>query len=1178
MPLARLRRIALSALLALAILMPGLVFADAVSVRGKAEDGYAEITFVWPTPVPYKTSKQGNKVRIEFSRPIQTSYAGILRTLKDYISDAKTIGGGQVTELTLKGDFTHSGYDSGRSVVIFLEGQVTAQKGADQQPAPKEETAENKPAPEAKPVAPVKEEALAQAPEGETVKTETPAASAPPAPAPASQKELTGPEIGIRTGVHENYTRVVFDWDEKVPYRFSIDKGIARVTFDKPAHFDLAKLNGGGVALVGGARAEPSGAGAAVTLAVPETSKVKHFNAGTKLVLDIMRPTGAPTPVALPAPETPPTEQVAEGPTPEEAEATQPDPSQPLQLKKPDPAPAEAENAPAETDETQAADVGDGKQAGDDGGSEDFFIGSSEDAARLSGKLDIKKKEAPQKIQAVGMRFDWDEPVGAAVFRRAGPLWVVFDKPIQMDVAGLKKAAGNIMHSIEQVPSSRATILRFDTISGVNPNLRRDGLAWILEFRKQPYRTQVPIEVAAQPDSPMGSRLFINIPEPGDGIAIADPEVGDTLLVLPIIPLGHGVAKGYRYPEVDILPTIQGLVVQPWVDDLKVRPLKQGVEIAREAGMHISEVSPEIAANTKLDVSSPLTRIFDLEKWRRGELRDYITNRQRLMHDIAKAGNKRQKEDARLELARFYFAYRFSAETLGVLQVMLGDNDNLEKDPEFRLLRGASNYMMGRFEDARADLNHKILDDNDEGIFWRSALTAQEGDYISVAEELERTGPITRPYPKALKIPMGIVVAEAALETGDVQKATEFLEVLKAEEPNPAQANQLDYVEGRLLEMNGDFDGAIGLWEGIETGPHRPTRAKAAVARVNLLLKLKRIDKAEAARELEKLRFAWRGDEFEFNLLRQLGTLYLEDGNYREGLRTLRQAATYFRDHELAPEITQQMSDLFSYLYLEDGADDMAPVTAIALYDEFKELTPAGARGDEMIRRLADRLVSVDLLDQAAELLEAQVQFRLKDVEKARVGAQLALVYILGKKAEQALQTLEKTETNGLDAALVEQRRHLKARAYIGMGQGDQALALLEGDETTDANLLRTEVYWRQKNWKEAARVLRELLRIYGAKPRKPLDDMQARYVLDLAIAHTLGGNERALARVRQDFGDAMMAGPLKDAFKLISSPENHGLIDYRTVAGKVVDAQNFQAFMAAYKERIKSGSLSAIN
>ena len=96
------------------------------------------------------------------------------------------------------------------------------------------------------------------------------------------------------------------------------------------------------------------------------------------------------------------------------------------------------------------------------------------------------------------------------------------------------------------------------------------------------------------------------------------------------------------------------------------------------------------------------------------------------------------------------------------------------------------------------------------------------------------------------------------------------------------------------------------------------------------------------------------------------------------------------------------MVEAFQALYLDGEADRLAPVTAIALYDEFKELTPAGARGDRMIQMLAERLVDADLLDRGAELLEAQVRFRLKDEDKARVGGRLAFIHVMAKRYKEA--------------------------------------------------------------------------------------------------------------------------------------------------------------------------------
>ena len=69
----------------------------------------------------------------------------------------------------------------------------------------------------------------------------------------------------------------------------------------------------------------------------------------------------------------------------------------------------------------------------------------------------------------------------------------------------------------------------------------------------------------------------------------------------------------------------------------------------------------------------------------------------------------------------------------------------------------------------------------------------------------------------------------------------------------------------------------------------------------------------------------------------------------------------------------------------------MPAIDALSLFYDFRDLTPVGRRGDEMIRKLADRLVSVDLLDQAAELLQHQVDNRLQGAARAQVAVRLAV-------------------------------------------------------------------------------------------------------------------------------------------------------------------------------------------
>ena len=801
-------------------------------------------------------------------------------------------------------------------------------------------------------------------------------------------------------------------------------------------------------------------------------------------------------------------------------------------------------------------------------------------AAGPSAQLTVGSAPPPVKGDGQaggGLRFGWSEPVAVALFRRNDGVWLVFDKSAPVDEAALRQAGGNLLRGVERLPAEGATALRLETAPGVNPVLRRDGMAWILEFRQQAPQMNTAIEVRPQTDATGGPRVFLPVTEPGRGIALVDPDVGDNLVVVPVTPLGLGLPQARRFPQFELAETMQGIVVKPLVDDLRVRSLPQGVELTAGGGLAVSTVTPRAQADLRLGPLRPLTRVFDMEPWRNLTVNSLNRDRQTLQRTVAKSGGE-ERERHRMELARFFLSAGLQPEALGVLQAIEMERPEAAVDPEFRALKGAAQLLLGRVAEAADNLRHESLDNNDEGDFWRGALLTAEGKHAEAAPILKRTTGILRPYPTGLKIPVGLLAADAAIVTGDVRQAAQVVEVLRTASPSVSQKAQIDYEIGRIKELAGDFSGAVAAWEEVMAGHNRLARAKAALARAELLMKNKEITRKEGIAELEKLRFAWRGDDFEFNLLRRLGDLYLAENEFRDGLRTLRQAATYFRDRPAAAEVTRQMAQTFSDIYLGDRVNDLAPLSAIALYDEFKELTPTGEKGDTIIRRLADRLVAVDLLSQAAGLLDAQIQFRLQGIDKARVGAQLALVRLMNREPERALAVLKASEVPGMPEDLVRQRRHLTARALAGGGQNDEALALLKGDASADAEQLRLEVLWTGQRWAEAAAVLRRLADAAGIKRGVNLNPEQSQTLLNMAIALTLSGNQRSVNKLRDDYLDVMDATPYKEAFRLIASEETQGLADYRTIAGKVKIAENFQGFMAAYKERLKAQNLSGIN
>ena len=73
----------------------------------------------------------------------------------------------------------------------------------------------------------------------------------------------------------------------------------------------------------------------------------------------------------------------------------------------------------------------------------------------------------------------------------------------------------------------------------------------------------------------------------------------------------------------------------------------------------------------------------------------------------------------------------------------------------------------------------------------------------------------------------------------------------------------------------------------------------------------------------------------------------------------------------------------------------------------------------------------------------------------------------------------------------------------------------------------------------------------------------------------TLSGNERGLRRARKDFSNKMSKSRLKDAFSLITATTSRGILDHKMVKSRVMEAENFQTFMAGYRKRLKNENLS---
>ncbi|HVY98417.1 MAG TPA: tetratricopeptide repeat protein, partial [Dongiaceae bacterium] len=499
-----------------------------------------------------------------------------------------------------------------------------------------------------------------------------------------------------------------------------------------------------------------------------------------------------------------------------------------------------------------------------------------------------------------------------------------------------------------------------------------------------------------------------------------------------------------------------------------------------EAG-NPSPAAETASATPPAGPSAPVSGLFDLDKWRRGGPDNFQADLAELKAraDSTSAGDRNK---ARLDLAEFYLANGYGAEATTWAELVRRDDRTAQSSPLVTAIAAAAYTMADDRDTASRLLESPALQGVPEANLMRALIAAERGRTEEAAKLFGGPLPDLKPYPKAFRTRVREAAAKALLEYGDPLTAQNYLDPLKADDPDPEAAAQAGYLDGLRLAKLGQKDAAKAEWEKLQDSPIDEIRARSRFALVSQALDDKSIDPADAARQLEALRYLWRGDTFEFDLLYKLGKLYFDAGQPRKSLITLRQAATHFPDHPLAKQAAADMADEFRRLYLGGAADKLSPLTAVGLYDEFRELTPPGAEGDRMIAALADRLVKLDLFDRAGDILERQVKTRLAGIDKVKAGTRLAAIRLLDDKPDLALSALKESEDPAGSPDLVAERKRLQARALFDIGETLNGLDLVRNDTSLEGLWLKSDMFWKLKEWPSAAEALGQLIEAEQAK------------------------------------------------------------------------------------------------
>ncbi len=920
------------------------------------------------------------------------------------------------------------------------------------------------------------------------------------------------PTVTLRVGRHPTFTRMQFDWTADTQADFKSKDGLSVLNFDWPIDVDLFPLMSDKPEEVLSATNTVSDKGSKIVLKTKGNVQPRFYATSRRqFIIDIDRPGGAPDGVDI-ASLLPDQQQVAEKTVQDTAKA-------------------------------------------------------QKEAAQAVAESGQKQTDLVPRIENVGstlrLVFPFAEDTPAAVFRRGDTLWMLFDTAVNIKAPQATPDWQQIASDFSVTPTGDTAVVSIRLRSNRLASLGSEGRAWVLSLGDVLLSPTTPMTLARQQNDNGEFSIVADMQRPSRVHELRDPEVGDVLEVVTAYPPARGLIREQDYVDFNALHSVHGLVVKALHPGVTVNIEDTTARISAERGLVVS--APEAGhANDSLEAARMRDGFIDLVSYEEPSHGKYVERQKEILQRIATSQNRLQ-DAARLELGRFYLANQFSYEAVGATKYMLESSTSSDFKDQARLLLAAADVAAGRSKDALDILGQEDMASRVDALMWRAMARTQANDFAGARLDALSAEPVIDTYPAWVREKFLLDGIEAGIETGDNELASRFYTQVDTKELNRDEASRYELLAGRLDEVEKRYDEALDTYGQVITADIRPTRAEAVYLTVKLLDRMGRLDPKKGAETLGAEATVWRGDALEAKMQKLLAELFFRSNNFREGFETVQAAAKAHPDDPSVDKLLEEARQVFASLYLDGRADTMEPIEAMTLYYDFQQLTPAGARGDEMIRNLARRLIGVDLLDQAAALLEYQVKNRLDGAAKAQIAADLAVIYIANRQPDKALRALSGSRLAGLPPALDRQRRLLEARALIDADRGELALDLLSSMDGRDADLLRVDAHWKNKRYWEAAQLLEKLYT--PDSPDAKLTPQARAGVVRAAVGFVLSNDKIGLSRLRQKFAGAMSDAPEWGMFDFVTGPIEANSLQFRKVAQEVASIDSLNAFLSSYKQ-----------
>ncbi|WP_167523482.1 tetratricopeptide repeat protein [Bradyrhizobium sacchari] len=870
-------------------------------------------------------------------------------------------------------------------------------------------------------------------------------------------------------------------------------------------------------------------------------------------------------PAAMPTAETPKSAPMVAAETPRAADA-------PKETPKPAPV-AEAPAAPAKPATVEAP--------------KEVVAEAPKELVKESAKETFKeapKAEAPAPQPTVasvdarrdsdGLRITFPLQVStpAAAFRRGDTIWLVFDSPKPIEVEAIRTKGGAMIGEVGRVPLDKGQAVRIRLTRPLVYSLTSEEVGketnWLLTLADKIQATPLPLMMSRNITDPALANIAIPFANPGQLHKLTDPDAGDTLYVITAQRPVRGFIKRQDLVDLSLLESAHGIAIRPNSDEVAVEVGADKVILGKKGGLTLSPV--DISAERAPTAVRP---IFSPEGWRKGQSENFMARQSELITAIS-AVEPAMRSLPRLDLAQFYMSRAMYHEAKAVSELMLADPLNKEESGAL-IMHAIASILIGRTAQGLKDLANPVIGNSHDSQLWKALAYARQGKWADAREKFKNVEFAIASLPLDIQRIVTMDAMRASLEVKDYAGASKRRGELEVVGVSPEAAPGFAVLRGRLAEALGHDKDALDDYKFAVASNDRLAAAEAKQLEVALRQKRDEIGKEDALRELETLSMTWRGDAIEVKTLQMLSQLYAENGRYRDALTAARTATRLQPNAEASRQAQDLASELFTQIFLGPKGDELPVVEALGMFYEFRELTPIGRRGDELIRRLADRLASIDLLDQAAELLQYQVDHRLEGAARAQVAARLSMIYLANRRPDKAISALRASRISDLSGELRQQRLLLEARAQSDVGRHDLALDIVSNVSGREVLRLRSDIFWAARRWRESAEQI-ELY--YGERFRdfKPLNAVEKSDIIRAAVGYALADDSIGLSRFREKYAPLMSESADRLAFDIASKPAAASSAEFAEIAKLAASVDTLDGFLREMKQRFPDATARA--